>query len=48
MQGTSSAPEPLPEDRGWSSTAGFGEGDIVELEIDGIGVLRNRIGRKGG
>ncbi len=24
------------------------EGDIVELEIEGIGVLRNRIGRKGG
>ena len=23
------------------------EGDVVELEIDGIGVLRNRIGRKG-
>jgi 2-keto-4-pentenoate hydratase/2-oxohepta-3-ene-1,7-dioic acid hydratase in catechol pathway len=22
-------------------------GDIVELEIEGIGVLRNRIGRKG-
>jgi 2-keto-4-pentenoate hydratase/2-oxohepta-3-ene-1,7-dioic acid hydratase in catechol pathway len=24
------------------------EGDLVELEIEGIGVLRNRIGRKGG
>ncbi len=24
------------------------EGDVVELEIDGIGVLRNRIGAKGG
>lgn len=24
------------------------EGDVVELEIEGIGVLRNRIGRKGG
>lgn len=26
----------------------LGEGDIVEMEIEGIGVLRNRIGRKGG
>ena len=24
------------------------EGDVIELEIEGIGVLRNRIGRKGG
>ena len=24
------------------------EGDVVELEIEGVGVLRNRIGRKGG
>jgi 2-keto-4-pentenoate hydratase/2-oxohepta-3-ene-1,7-dioic acid hydratase in catechol pathway len=24
------------------------EGDVVELEVEGIGVLRNRIGRKGG
>ena len=23
------------------------EGDVVELEVEGIGVLRNRIGRKG-
>jgi 2-keto-4-pentenoate hydratase/2-oxohepta-3-ene-1,7-dioic acid hydratase in catechol pathway len=23
-------------------------GDVVELEVEGIGVLRNRIGRKGG
>jgi 2-keto-4-pentenoate hydratase/2-oxohepta-3-ene-1,7-dioic acid hydratase in catechol pathway len=23
------------------------EGDVVELEVDGIGVLRNPIGRKG-
>jgi 2-keto-4-pentenoate hydratase/2-oxohepta-3-ene-1,7-dioic acid hydratase in catechol pathway len=24
------------------------EGDVVELEVEGIGVLRNRIGKKGG
>jgi len=23
------------------------EGDIVEMEIEGIGILRNRIGKKG-
>jgi 2-keto-4-pentenoate hydratase/2-oxohepta-3-ene-1,7-dioic acid hydratase in catechol pathway len=26
----------------------LGEGDLVEMEIEGIGILRNRIGRKGG
>jgi 2-keto-4-pentenoate hydratase/2-oxohepta-3-ene-1,7-dioic acid hydratase in catechol pathway len=27
---------------------GLEPGDLVELEVEGIGVLRNRIGRKGG
>ncbi len=26
----------------------LGEGDLVEMEVEGIGILRNRIGRKGG
>ena len=36
-----------PADRASSSTAGSRPGDVVELEIEGIGVLRNRIGQKG-
>ena len=42
-----SAPAPPPADPGWSSTAGSRPGDVVELEIEGIGVLRNRISDKG-
>ena len=37
-----------PAARASSSTAGSQPGDVVELEIEGIGVLRNRIGPKGG
>ena len=33
--------------RASSSTAGSQPGDVVEMEIQGIGVLRNRIGQKG-
>ena len=36
-----------PAARASSSAASSQEGDVVELEVEGIGVLRNTIGRKG-
>ena len=35
-----------PAARASSSAAGSQQGDVVELEVEGIGVLRNHIGRK--
>ena len=40
---TSSRPARCPAAAGWSSSAGSSPGQTVELEIDGIGTLTNRI-----